>query len=513
MHPYIHAAETPDKAAVIMARSGEVVTYRQLDDRSNQTARMLQTMGLQHGDTIALLMDTGPRFHEVAWAPHRSGLVYVAISTKLQEDEIAYIIEDSGAQVLIVDAALSELAQRLMPVTSGISRRLSVAGPIPGHEAYEPLRDAEPALPVPDETSGIDMLYSSGTTGRPKGIKARMEKSAIDAEHPILRMMRTVYGFAKDSVYLSPAPIYHGAPLRWTMGLMRAGATCVLMERFDPEECLALIEKHRITHAQFVPTMFVRMLKLPEEVRRQYDLSSLQYVFHGAAPCPVEIKQQMIDWVGPIIHEFYGASEAHGQTSLNSEEWLSHRGSVGKPVFGIIHVLDDDGNDVPTGESGTIWFESPSRFEYHNDPAKTAGSTNAQCLQTVGDIGYVEAEGYLYLTDRKANLIISGGVNIYPQETEDLLLTHPKVMDAAAFGVPNPDFGEEVKAVVQLMDPDDAGPETEAELIGFCRERLSHIKCPRSIDFEQDFPRMPSGKLVKRRLRDRYWEGRGSKLV
>ncbi|RYE57224.1 MAG: acyl-CoA synthetase, partial [Rhizobiaceae bacterium] len=479
----------------------------------NQTARMLQTMGLKHGDSIALLMDTSPRFHEVAWAPHRSGLVYVAISTKLQEDEILYIIEDSGAQVLIVDANLAPLAERLIAKTPTIRRRLSVGGSIPGYEDYEPLRDAEPALPVDDETSGIDMLYSSGTTGRPKGIKARMERSAIDAEHPILRMMRTVYGFEKSSVYLSPAPIYHGAPLRWTMGLMRAGATCVLMERFDPEECLALIEKHKVTHAQFVPTMFVRMLKLPEAVRRQYDLSSLQYVFHGAAPCPVEIKQAMIDWVGPIIHEFYGASEAHGQTSLNSEEWLSHRGSVGKPVFGIIHILDDDGNEVPTGESGTIWFESPSRFEYHKDPAKTASATNAQGWQTVGDVGYVDAEGYLYLTDRKANLIISGGVNIYPQEAEDLLLTHPKVMDAAVFGVPNEEFGEEVKAVVQLMDASQAGPELEAELIGYCRERLSHIKCPRTIDFEQDFPRMPSGKLVKRRLRDRYWEGRASKII
>ncbi len=513
MHPYIHAAETPDKAAVIMARSGEVVTYRQLNERSNQTAHMLQTMGLQPGDAVALLMDTGPRFHEVAWAPHRSGLLYVAISTKLQEDEIRYIIEDSGAQVLFVDANLAPLAERLMAVTPGIKRRLSVGGPIAGHEAYEPLRDAEPVTPVPNETSGVDMLYSSGTTGRPKGIKARMEKSAIDAEHPILKMMRTVYGFAKESVYLSPAPIYHGAPLRWTMGLMRAGATCVLMEKFDPEWTLELIEQHKVTHAQFVPTMFVRMLKLPEEVRRRYDLSSLQYVFHGAAPCPVEVKSQLIEWIGPIVHEFYGASEAHGQTSLDSHEWLSHRGSVGKPVFGIIHILDDDGEELGVGEEGTIWFESPSRFEYHHDEAKTAAATNAKGWQTVGDIGYVDAEGYLYLTDRKVNLIISGGVNIYPQETEDLLLGHPKVMDAAVFGVPNSEFGEEVKAVVQLIDPADAGPATEAELIGYCRERLSHVKCPRSIDFEQDFPRMPSGKLVKRRLRDRYWEGRASRLV
>lgn len=222
-----------------------------------------------------------------------------------------------------------------------------------------------------------------------------MEKSAIDAEHPILRMMRTVYGFEKDSVYLSPAPIYYGAPLRWTMGLTRAVATCVLMERFDPEQCLALIERHRETHARFVPTMFARMLKLPEEVCRQYDLSSLRNVFYGAAPCLVEIKRRMIDWLGPIIHEFSGASEAHGQTSLTSEEWLSHRGSVGKPVFGIIHILDDDGIELPAGEPGTIWFESPSRFEYHNDPAKTAAATNARGWQTVGDVGYVDKEGYL----------------------------------------------------------------------------------------------------------------------
>lgn len=513
MHPYVHAAKTPDKPAYIMGGSGEVVTYRQLNDRSNQAVRMLQRLGLSAGDSIAILMNNSPRFYEIAWAAHRSGLMYVTLSTKLQEEEIAYIAQDCRAKALFIGADLAPLGERLIGVTPEVKHRIAVSGKIPGYADYESLRDAERPVAIENECAGVDMLYSSGTTGRPKGIKAKLETTSIDAEHPILKVLRELYDIGADTVYLSPAPIYHGAPLRFTMGVMRAGGTVVMMEKFNAEQALQLIERYRVTHTQFVPTMFVRMLRLPEEIRRSYDVSSLKVVIHASAPCPVEVKEKMIEWWGPIIFEYYGASEGHGQTGLNSAEWLSHRGSVGRPVFGKFHILDDAGNSVPTGEIGTIWVEGGGQFEYQNDPEKTRRSINERGWRTVGDIGYLDEDGYLYLTDRRDNVIISGGVHIYPQETEDLLLSHPKVMDAAVFGVPNEEFGQEVKAVVQPVDMREVGPGLESELISFCRARLAHVKCPKTIDFESDFPRHPNGKLLKRRLRDRYWEGRRSRII
>jgi len=295
--------------------------------------------------------------------------------------------------------------------------------------------------------------------------------------------------------------------------VQRFGGTVVVMERFDAVTSLALIECHRITHSQWVPTMFVRMLKLPESEREAHDHSSHRCAIHAAAPCPKDVKRRMIAWWGPIISEYYAGSEGNGLCMIRSDEWLSHEGSVGRPVFGVLHILDDAGHALPAGEEGGIYFGGGTEFVYHNDPDKTAGSRSAEGWTTLGDIGYVDTEGYLYLTDRKANMIISGGVNIYPQETENVLVMHPAVLDVAVFGVPDEDFGESVKAVVQPVDMATAGPALERELIAWCRERLSHIKCPKTVDFEAELPRHPTGKLYKRVLRDRYWGEGKSRIV
>jgi long-chain acyl-CoA synthetase len=326
-------------------------------------------------------------------------------------------------------------------------------------------------------------------------------------------LSQALYGVTADSVYLSPAPLYHSAPLRFTMAAQRLGATVIVMEHFDPMEYLRLIEKHQVTYSQVVPTMFVRMLKLPKEEREQSDLSSLKLVIHAAAPCPVPVKEQMIEWWGPVLFEYYAGTEGNGMTAIDSATWLTKPGTVGKAILGTVHIMDEDGTEQPTGESGTIYFEGGSEFEYHNDPEKTKGSRNDKGWSTLGDIGFLDADGYLYLTDRKAFMIISGGVNIYPQEAENVLTMHPKVMDVAVFGVPNDDFGEEVKAVVQPADMADAGPDLERELMAFCREHLADVKCPRSVDFEAELPRHPTGKLYKRLLKDRYWTGHETRIV
>jgi acyl-CoA synthetase (AMP-forming)/AMP-acid ligase II len=377
-----------------------------------------------------------------------------------------------------------------------------------GWESYEGAIAEFPAEPIADECEGDFTLYSSGTTGRPSGVRRPLTPSPMGNPPPGLAgiaPMLQAFGMQDGDAYLCPAPLYHGAPLAYSMAVQRLGGTVVVMERFDPALALKLIEKHRVAYAQFVPTHFVRMLKLPDEERTRYDVSSLRVAVHAAAPCPVDVKKQMIDWWGPIILEYYSATEGVGATFITSDEWLKHPGSVGKPLVGVAHIVDDEGNELPPGQEGTIFFEGGLEFEYHNDPAKTAAAKNEKGWATVGDVGYVDEEGYLYLTDRKTFMIISGGVNIYPQEIENLLVTHAKIMDAAVIGVPNPDFGEEVKAIVQPMKWEDAGPELEQELIAFCRENLAGYKCPKSVDFERELPRLDTGKLYKRLLRDRYW--------
>ncbi len=512
MHPSIHAARTPDKVAYVMAASGEAVTYAQLEERSNRVAQLLRARGLKAGDHLAMMLENHPRFFEIAWGAQRAGIIYTAISSRLTADEASYIVNDCAAKLVISSAALADVATKLPATCPAVGSWLMIGAAPAGWESFEAAVAAQPATRIADETAGTDMLYSSGTTGRPKGVFVAPESPAIDANSPLIELACKIYRIDEHSIYLSPAPLYHAAPLRFNMLVMRLGGTCVLMEHFDAEQYLRLVQQHRISHTQLVPTMFVRMLKLPEDVRRAYDLSSLVCAIHAAAPCPVPVKEQMIAWWGPVLMEYYAGTEGNGMTMVNSADWLTHKGTVGRAMVGELKICDDEGNEVPTGEEGTIYFANGKPFAYHNDEAKTEQSRNRRGWTTLGDVGKVDAEGFLYLTDRKAYMIISGGVNIYPQEAENILVTHPKVIDVAVFGVPDEEFGEQVKAVVQPRDMAEAGPELEAELIAWCRERLAHIKCPRSIDFDAELPRHPTGKLYKRLLRDRYWQGRSTRI-
>jgi len=512
MHPYIHAQKHPDKPAYIMAGSGETVTYRQLDEQSNRIAQLFRSLGLKAGDHVALYLENNPRFFEICWGAQRSGLIYTAISSRLTAAEVDYIVTDCGAKLFVTSRYLSDKAVELAPLLKDVVNRYMIDGVIPGYQSWEDAVARQSATPIADETAGHDMLYSSGTTGRPKGVLPIVEPQPIDALNPLLAITRNLYGMDENTVYLSPAPLYHAAPLRFNMSVMKLGGTSILMENFDAEEFLALVEKHKITHTQLVPTMFVRFLKLPDDVRLKYDVSSLKCAIHAAAPCPIPTKEKMIEWWGPVVWEYYGGTEGNGLTMCNSAEWLAHKGTVGRSVVGKVKICDEAGNEVPQGEAGTVYFADGRPFAYHNDPGKTAESKNALGWTTLGDVGYLDADGFLHLTDRKAFMIISGGVNIYPQEAENLLINHPRVMDCAVFGVPNADFGEEVKAVVQPRDMADVGPALAEELIAYCKQHLSPLKCPRTVDFEAELPRHPTGKLYKRLLRDRYWQGRETKI-
>jgi len=516
MHPRAHAATHPDKPVIVMTGSGRTVTFGELEERANRTAHMFRGLGLKTGDVIAIFMDNMPEYFELAWGAQRAGLYYVCISTKLTGGEIAYILEDSGAKALFVSPTLAppglEALAQPTAKAAGV-RGFCVGGEIADLPAYVEARAQYPDTPIADETAGADMLYSSGTTGRPKGVRVALSGLAIDAPNPLMMLTQALYGLGPESRYLTPAPLYHAAPLRWTMTLQRFGATTFIMEKFDPETYLGVVEKHAINASQLVPTMFVRMLKLPEDVRAKYDVSSMKMAIHAAAPCPVSVKEAMMNWWGPVIHEYYAGTEGNGFCSLGPQEWLANKGSVGKAILGELKICNDNGDEVPAGQEGTVYFANGPEFAYHNSPEKTAESKNKHGWSTLGDVGYVNENGYLFLTDRKAFMIISGGVNIYPQEVENLLVTHPKVADAAVFGIPNEDFGEEVKAAIQPLDPSSAGPELEAELLDYCRAHLSHIKCPRSVDFHAELPRHPTGKLYKRLLRDAYWGDKQSRIV
>lgn len=507
MHPSIHARSVADKPAIIMSSSGETTTYGELDAHSNQIAQLFRDLGVRPGDAIALSMENCATFFEIAWAAQRSGLYYVTISNRLQTDEIAYILSDCAAKVFITSSTLGNVTKELQQRNLDIAL-FSIGETIEGYRDFVAERAERPAVPVSDQQAGFDMLYSSGTTGRPKGIKPRaIVGEPITAADTLVDLQTKLYGASIDSVYLCPAPVYHAAPLKWTMAMHRIGATTVIMDKFDPEAALAAIERHRITIAQFVPTHFIRMLKLPQDIRDRYDLSSLRCVVHAAAPCPVPIKEAMIEWLGPIVHEYYSGSEGNGGTFISAEEWLAHKGSVGRPRTTKLHICDEDGKEVPPRTEGAIYFSGGPSFEYHNDAAKTAESRHSEGWTTLGDVGWVDEEGYLYLTDRKSFMIISGGVNIYPQEIENLLVMHPKVADAAVIGAPDEEMGEKVVAVVQPLDWNDAGDALAGELSAFVRANLSHIKAPRQIDFMQELPRHATGKLYKRLIRDQYWSG------
>ncbi|MBO0854284.1 MAG: acyl-CoA synthetase [Nocardia sp.] len=511
MHPAEIASTNPDRPAVVMAGSGVTTTFRQLDERSNQLAQLLRGRGIGPGDSLAILMENHPAYFEVCWAAQRAGLRYTAVNRHLTAAEAGYIVADCGARALITTAAQAPVAASLpAEVLDGLDVRLMIDGTAAGWDSYAQVVGPQPSTPIDDECEGEVMLYSSGTTGRPKGIARELTLAPMGSLPNRLAPLMASMGMDGDAVYLCPAPLYHAAPIAWSMALQRQGATVVVMEKFDAERALATIERYRVTHAQLVPTMFTRLLKLPDEVRNRYDVSSLRAVVHAAAPCPVEVKRAMLDWWGPIIHEYWNSTEGAGFTYVTPAEWLAHPGTVGRPVRGALHILDEDGTELPAGEVGQIWSEGTPPFEYHNDPEKTAESSNERGWRTVGDVGYLDPDGYLFLTDRKAFMIISGGVNIYPRDAEDALNLHPKVTDVAVFGVPHEEMGEQVKAVIEPADWSEAGPDLERELIAFCRSRIADYKCPRSIDFERELPRSDTGKLYKRLLRDRYWPARST---
>jgi long-chain acyl-CoA synthetase len=516
MYPGEHAKERPEQPAFVFAGTGYTVTFAEYEARCNQLAHLFRDAGLKREDHVAFFMENNPAMLIAEGAAERSGLYFTCVNSYLAPDEVAYIVNDCQAKIVISSGAKRAIAMEIIDECPNVKRFLMVDDTAPGWESLEDAVSRYPDDPIPDEKLGAAMLYSSGTTGQPKGIIRPLPDITPGEALPIMMFVKVLFGFREGQTYLSPAPLYHSAPQASVSATMRLGGTAVIMERFDPEEWLRLVEMYKITHTQMVPTMFSRLLKLPEETRKKYDLSSLECVVHAAAPCPVPVKEAMIEWLGPILLEYYAATEAHGATLVNSQDWLTHKGSVGKPVLGELVILDDDNKPCPVGTSGTVWFKGATNFEYFNAPDKTKESridVEDGTMSTVGDVGYVDEDGFLYLTDRKTYMIISGGVNIYPQETENLLITHPKVMDAAVFGIPNDDLGEEVKAAVQLVEGVEPGPEVERELITFCKDNLAHFKAPRTVDFEEELPRLPTGKLYKRVLRDRYWQDRETRIV
>src|SRR5579871_6108871 len=511
-----HARLRPLQPAFIMASSGEAVTYRELDARSNRLAHLFRKRGLQRLDHYAIFMENNSRYLEACGAGERSGLYFTCVNSYLTAPELAYILSNSQSRILITSVAKLDVAREAIKECPKVELCIVADGKSES-ERIVGLSEATaglPKTPVENECVGTAMLYSSGTTGRPKGILRPLAEQPPSQQLPVFDFLQKLWQYREGMIYLSPAPLYHSAPQAAVNLTIKMGGTAIIMEKFDPEHYLQLVERWGVTHSQLVPTMFSRMLKLPEEVRRRYDLSSLEIAIHAAAPCPVPVKEDMIEWWGPIIHEYYGATEGIGFTACDSAEWLAHRGTVGKVLLGDLHILDANMRDCPTGTPGTVWFKTATPFEYFNDPGRTREALSADgSMSTVGDVGYVDEDRYLYLTDRATFMIISGGVNIYPQECENLLITHPKIADAAVFGVPNADLGEEVKAVVQPMPGIEPCQALAEELIAFCTKSLARQKVPRSIDFEEELPRLPTGKLYKRLLRDRYWGNKTSRIV
>jgi fatty-acyl-CoA synthase len=494
-HPRRWALTAPDRPAIVYPSLGIELTYGDLDRRANRAAHFLRAAGLVRGDHFALLVENVPVFHELVWAGHNSGLLFTAISWRFRADEIAFIVGDCSARVVFFTArqrALAEALQGRFPDVRFVD--VTEAG---WSAKY-------PDTPIADESRGSDMLYSSGSTGRPKGILQVLPDSTIDGLSKMFAIYAERYGWGPDTVYLMPCPIYHSGPMRFSMAMQHVGATLVVMERFDAAEALALVEHYRVTHAHWVPTMLVRLLKLPEGERARHDLTSVKVIVHGAAPVSREIKRAAIEWFGPVLEESYGGTEGNGLTMITSAEWLEHPGSVGRPFLGQVHVLDDDGNELPTGEIGTIWFSGGPAFAYHNDPERTAQAIDAQGRSTLGDIGYLDADGYLYLTDRRNAMAISGGVNVYPQEAENRLIAHPAVADASVFAVPDDDMGEVLHAVVQPLDGWMREDELERQLAAWCREGLATIKCPRSYEFRDSLPRHDTGKIYARHLKEEW---------
>ncbi len=520
MYAAEHAKSHPDQAAFVMATSGETLTFGEYEKRCNRLAQLYRDVGLRRGDHVAFFLENNLRIFECEGAAERTGLYFTAINSYLSAEETAYIVNDSSARVVVTSAAMFAVASGLPQLCPAVERWLVVDradGPDASPwEGYESAVAGYPDTPVDDEELGAAMLYSSGTTGQPKGILRPLPETKPNESLPLAMGLKLLWRMGDGMVYLSPAPLYHSAPQASVSIAVRSGATSVIMERFDATQWLELVGRYRVTHCQMVPTMFSRLLKVPAERRGAADLSSLEVIIHAAAPCPIPVKEQMIDWLGPILIEYYAATEANGITVCDSHEWLAHPGTVGRAVLGEVVITDDIGNRLPPGTPGTIYFRGATNFSYYNAPQKTAEctiETASGIMSTVGDVGYVDDDGWLFLTDRRTYMIISGGVNIYPQEAENLLITHPKVMDAAVIGVPNEDLGEEVKAIVQPVPGVASDTALANELIAFCREHLAHYKCPVSVDFVEELPRLPTGKLYKRLLRERYWQGHTTAIL
>ncbi len=502
-HPRHWASLIPDRAAIIQGGSGEVITYGMLNERANRCAQLMRRQGLARGAHVAILMENHPRFLEITWAAHNCGLYFTPISWRFQIEEIAFVLDDCGARLLFVSAAHAELAAQLRARLPDL-RCFVIGAEAADPESYERALASCPNEPLPDESRGSDMVYSSGSTGRPKGVKQKLPDTGIDKPSAMFQVYEQRFGWGTGTTYLMPAPLYHSGPLRFAMTMQHVGATLIVMEKFDAAHALALCQKYRVTDAHWVPTMLVRILKLPRAERDVFDLSWIQRIIHGAGPIAPEVKREFIDWIGPILEESYGGTEGNGMTMISSAEWLAHPGSVGRAFVGSIHILDDAGRELPTGETGLIYFAGGPSFEYHGNPQRTRDAYDAQGRSTLGDIGYLDAEGYLYLTDRKHNLIITGGVNVFPQEIENVLITHPQVLDVAVFGLPDMEMGEVIQAVVLPRDVTAAGPALERELIALVRTKLAQYKAPRRIDFRAELPRHDTGKIYTRLLKAEY---------
>lgn len=515
MYPGTWAEKTPDKPAVIESSTGQQLTFRQLNEASNQLAQLLYSKGLRRGDHVAIFMENNLAYFQVIWAALRSGLYITAINRYLTTEEAGYILDNCNAQALVTSAAVAA-AVGLQEHAPDCVTWLSVGGTLDGYQSYEQETSACPVTALAEEPAGALMLYSSGTTGRPKGIARPLPDYGIaDDAAPLNFLQKALWGFGEDTVYLSPAPLYHSAPLGFCLSTQAHGGTVVMMPKFDALQALENIDKYSITHSQWVPTMFSRMLKLDID-RSQFNFSTHKVAIHAAAPCPRQVKEAMLDWWGNIIYEYYAGTELNGFTHVTSEAWRAKPGTVGQAILGEIHICDEDGKEMPVGKDGIVYFALPEMpFRYHNDDEKTKSIQHPlhDNWTALGDVGYIDEDGYLFLTDRATFMIISGGVNIYPQEVEDVMIMHPKVTDVAVIGVPNTEMGEEVKAVVQLSATESPSPGLEQELLAYATERIAHYKCPRSVDFIEEMPRLPTGKLYKRLLKDKYWGKGDSKIV
>ena len=517
MYPRPWAEQTPDQLAVVDTATSETLTYKQLDDLSNQFAQLMYSRGLRRGDHVSIFMDNQVTYFVVVWAALRSGLYLTTVNRYLTAEEAAYIVDNSESRVLVAARTLADVARDIPAHAPNCDSYLAVGGGITDYESFEAAIAEYPATPLVEEPAGSMMLYSSGTTGRPKGIYRPLPEGEIgSAANPTQGLLEGLWQVDRSTVYLSPAPLYHSAPIGFCTAVQAVGGTVIMMPRFDEIKALEAIETHRVTHSQWVPTMFTRMLKLPPEERERFDLSSMKVVIHAAAPCPVEIKKQMMDWLGPIIYEYYGGTELNGFTHVTPQEWIDRPGTVGKSLLGVIHICDEEGNELPNGSPGLVYFELPVMpFSYLKDEAKTKEAQHKDHANwsTLGDVGYLDDDGYLFLTDRATFMIISGGVNIYPQEIEDAMIVHEHIVDVAVIGVPNEEMGEEVKAIVQLVDGIEPSDELASDLLEWTRERIAHYKAPRSVDFRDELPRLPTGKLYKRLLKDEYWGKTGSRIV